>query len=499
MKPSPNSARPARFQANLNNWIKVILSLAILFMVNYLGYKYYYRTDVNQNRFYALSEKTVNVLKSLKEPVKITLYFSPNELGNPSRLRAEIEGLVKEYQYRGGSKIIVEKVDPALDMARAEELSKRLKFGGAENIVIFEYKDRNSFLREDQLADFDFPRSPMSQEQPVLKSFKGEAQFTSAIMSLVEGKAAKIYFLIGHGERDPEDMSSLGGAGKLATYIKRENMEVAKLNLGETPDVPDDAQALIIDGPRVGLSVPETQAITAYLEKKGKLILFQDPQTTSGLEPLLQKYGIRIENDLVVARARIMGNSKAEAVIATVTGTDFNPAQPITQSLAGYNIDISNARSLTLTPDPSGGPSQKTAYLLRTPQGYWGETDFNTNPPVFDSTKDIAGPLVVAALYDGGDTSADGVNVPGTKIVVVGASGIVTNRNLDSVGVDFTTNALNWMLKKEMAVGIGPKTPLEYALKVSPLQARTIVWMVWLILPGASLIVGILVWYSRRK
>lgn len=499
MKESDLSARPARFQANVNNWVKIALTIAIVAMVNYLGYKYYYRADVTQNRFYELSDKTVQVLKNLKEPVRITLYFAPSDV-NPSKLRTEIEGLVKEYQYKGGSKIIVERVDIALDPIRAEELSKRLKFGAAENLVIFEYKDRNRYLREDQLAEFEQPTmaSMQSQQAPTLKTFKGEAQFTSAIVALIEGKPSKVYFLQGHGERDCEDMSSLLGAGKLATYIKRDNTEVGRLNLAETMDVPDDAQALIIAGPRVPLSVPETQAIAAYLDRKGKVILLQDPQMTSGLEALAQKYGLRIENDIVVARARLMG-SKAEAVISTVTGTNFNANHPVTNSLVGYNLDLSNARSLTMLPDAGGGPNPKVTFLLKTPDGYWGETDFVVNPPVFDPTKDLAGPLILAAVYDGGDISADGVSVPGTKFMIVGASSFITNRNLDSVGVDFFANNLNWMLRKEMALGIGPKAPLEYALKVSPLQSSTITGLVWIVLPGLALAAGIMVWYSRRK
>lgn len=501
MKNLESSARLSRFQANIHNWVEVLFSLAILIMVNYLGYKYYYRADVSQNRFYDLSPKTVQVLKDLKEPVKITLCFAPNDQ-NPSKLRNEIEGLVKEYQYKGGNKIIVERVDMTLDPVRAEELMRKLKLGKAENVVIFEFKDRNRYLREDQLGEFDVQgMTALGGGEQVLKNFKGEAEFTSTIMGLIEGKPAKIYFLVGHGERDPDDMSSLLGAGKLATYAKRENVIVSRLNLAESIDVPDDAQAVVIVGPRVALSVPETQSIQAYLDKKGKIFLLQDPQTTSGLEALAQKYGIRIENNIVVARARVMG-AKTEAIISTVTGTDFNPKQPITQGLAGYNMDISGVRSLTLLPDAGGGPNPKVAYLLKTPQGYWGETDLatiTTATPVFDPLKDQVGPLVVAAVYDGGDITADGVSIPGTKFLVVGSSGFVTNRSLDNVGVDFFANGLNWMLKRDAAIGIGPKAPLEYALHVSPLQSRTITGMVWLLLPGLGLVTGIMVWYSRRK
>ena len=61
----PISARPARFQGNLNNWITVILGFAIFFMVNYLGYRYYERKDFSQSHYYDLSPKTLSLLGKL--------------------------------------------------------------------------------------------------------------------------------------------------------------------------------------------------------------------------------------------------------------------------------------------------------------------------------------------------------------------------------------------------------------------------------------------------
>jgi hypothetical protein len=105
----------------------------------------------------------------------------------------------------------------------------------------------------------------------------------------------------------------------------------------------------------------------------------------------------------------------------------------------------------------------------------------------------------LAALYDAGDIAGEKVNLPGTRLLVVGSSSFLTNGNLDGLGVDFLTNALNWMLKKEVAIGIAPKTPQEYPFKLTPLELRTISGFALIVAPGISLFLAGLVWFRRRK
>jgi ABC-type uncharacterized transport system len=504
-EPTPNEAkgkrrsigaRPDRYQANLTSVLGVLLATAIVVMVNYLSLRHYYRTDWSPTRLYTLTEKTRQVLGKLEEPLRVTTYFAPARL-NPSKIRREIEDLLKEYQVAAGGKIIVENIDPALHPDKALEMARKFNFGEDENLVIFEYKDRHRYLREAALAEFE-PEFMGKNKQPKMIAFKGEPQFTGAILGVIEGKPSRVYFLEGHQERSLADATGPSGIGKLAAYVKRDNIEVVPLNLATRSDVPEDADALAIVGPRESLNTVEVEAVAAYLANRGKVLLFQDAETTSGLESLTQKYGLKLDNDRTVAPG-VDVRSGRRGMTQIIAGTDFAD-HPAVKSLRGLNLLISQARSITLLPGPDGKPDRRLTALLKTPQGYWGETNLSDMGALdFDPATDLKGPLVVAALYDGGLLPGEGVSVTDARLMVMGSSYFLSNLDLSGVGVDFFTNTLNWMLQKDVAVGINPKFPAEYSLNVSPLQLRTINTLAMTLLPGAALCAGLFVWYSRRK
>ncbi len=77
------------------------------------------------------------------------------------------------------------------------------------NTVVFSSEGRKKYVTSDQLADYDYSGMQIGQA-PKLKGFKGEEQFTSAILGVVNPKVPKIYFSTGHGEHDPDGMDADG-------------------------------------------------------------------------------------------------------------------------------------------------------------------------------------------------------------------------------------------------------------------------------------------------
>jgi len=76
----------------------VVMSIAfllILGLLNYLGARHHQRWDVTAEKSFSLSEQTIQILKGLKEPVQVKLFFTPQAMG-----RAEAEDLIKEYAIR---------------------------------------------------------------------------------------------------------------------------------------------------------------------------------------------------------------------------------------------------------------------------------------------------------------------------------------------------------------------------------------------------------------
>src|SRR5262249_18546034 len=153
--------------------------------------------------------------------------------------------------------------------------------------------------------------------------------------------------------------------------------ELEALNLAQTLAVPGDADAVLLISPRTALPGPEVQALDDYLNKrKGKLVATIDPGIASGMDAELAKYGIRIDNDRLLARIRVMG---VERPIATVLVNQF-PNHPATASLSGYNLQLPDMRSLTLPVENTPEASRVSA-LLNAPKGYWGETNLTDKNP----------------------------------------------------------------------------------------------------------------------
>jgi ABC-type uncharacterized transport system involved in gliding motility auxiliary subunit len=361
MKTDTTSARSSRRSASFHSLVTLALFGLIVVAINIYGFKHYIHRDLSQSQFYTLSPKTVDVLKHLDSPVTVTTVFS-----STARNPEPIENLLKEYERVGGKNFTYQKIDPAYDITKAADLQKRLQFDGNENTVIFEYKDRHQFVNENELFDIN----PMTQQ---IGAFKGEQVFTAALVSLVEGKASKVYFTEGHGEHPLQDAETPAGYGLVGQLLKSENVQTANLNLASLGDVPTDAKAVVIAGPTIPFSPVEAQAIGRYLANNGKLFILVDPYVTLGLEDMLKSYGLQLDQDLVLYRAMTTTGQEVTVSIALIYQGGFS-TQPITAKFAQANLQmqINGARSITLLRDSKGQLNPKDQFLLQTDPNAWG-------------------------------------------------------------------------------------------------------------------------------
>jgi len=498
MKTDTPSARKSRRSASFQSLLNLGLAFLILLLINYLGFKHYKHFDLSQSQFYTLSPKTLDVLKGLDSPITVYTFLDDRAQAQSD----QITTLLKEYQRIGGKNISVEKIDPNFDPERANDLYKKLHFDANDHLVIFTYKDRSPrFVKQEDLYELN----PMTQQ---IGGFKGEQEFTSTIVSLVEGKVSRVYFTEGHGEHPVQDSTSPAGYGAVGESLKNDNVETANLNLAQKGDVPSDADAVVIAGPSIAFSSIEVQALDKYLADNGKLLVLLDPYVTSGLDDLLKKYGLRYDDDLVLYRAMTTTGEQMTVPLAAIYQGGFS-THPITAKFAQANVQllIQDARSISLLPDEKGQPNAKTQFLLQTDATSWGWVNKAGTTPTDpkqltnNKTTDIQGPLTVAVEYDGGSVTDATTQATGTatRIVAVGCSKFLENDTAESVGANFFTNGIDWLVKKNAILDISPKKPQEYGITLSPMQARTVGWTALFFIPGAALALGIFTWFSRRK
>ncbi len=499
-KTNARGAGTGRLEVGLNIVVQLILVIAALAMLNWLGNKYYARFDWSRGKNITLSPQTKALLGSLEKPVQAVVVFA-------AAGEAEEDALVllREYQLASKGKLTVEVVNPYENPVRAKELQAQYKFGGNENVVIFEYDGRHKFVNSGDLAEMeqmDQMAMMMNRRQPQMLAFKGEQVFTATLIELTETKQNKVYFVGGHGEYD-------GAARDLAgfrEFLTRQNLKNDTLKLADNDKIPDDASVLAILGPKFDFSERDLKLLSEFWEKNGRL--FVATGWTNGKTPNLAEWlaarGVRPQNDAVirvVSLGNLAGMQPLEAVIV-------GRASPITKDLDGVGTEMFGpTQSLSVDRNLEKAAQLHITELLAAPQGFWGETEYNpgdrTTVPMFDPKKDHAGPLTLGAAVERGGSNDPKVKLETSRMVVFGNGDFLSDKGLQigQASLDLALNSVNWLLNRENLINIPPRVKERQSLKLTDAQVSTIRWWVMVFIPLMIAVFGLyhLVWRAGKN
>jgi gliding motility-associatede transport system auxiliary component len=481
-----------RLQIGTNVLVQIIATVLIFGMVNYLAFNHFKRWDVSRNQKYTLSDKTKLVVKGLKKPVKMIVFFTSG-----SDVLSDLENLLKEYQYAAGKQVEIENIDVFRNLTRAREVAAKYKLGGNENVLVVDYDGRSKVLNAIDMADYDTMAAEMFSERPRIKAFKGEQVITSALIELTEPTQNKAYVLEGHGE--PELASD--ALGILKTYVERENIKLEKLNLLSEGKIHDDAKTLLLIGPKYDFTEREMKMLKDYWERKGRLLVALDPASpVPRLSAFLQELGITRNDDRLLMLVDLAPGLKG--IVSDPTAA-FLPGSPITGKLTDVATQfIGGTQSLVIDQKSAPARGLRLQKLVESAKGFWGETDYRNKDNVsFDPNKDHAGPLTIAVSVEKGAPADQRIKVDSSRMVVVGNSAFVTSDALREVGqnVDFAINALDWLLAREELIGIAPKEATTFSLNLTDRQLNNISLITCGGIPLLVAAIGFAVWWQRRR
>ena len=439
--------------------------IGLLVVGNWYANRHSPQWDLTAVGRYTLSDQTTRILKGLDREVKITA-FLPTE--DDPFVRGT-KNLLRRYAMETG-RVTLEFVDPERNPGRARQLNIT-----GTTIAIFEAGDR----REETTG-------------------YTEQDFTSALLKLTRTERKKVYVIQGHQERDP-DSAQPGGYSQVIDSLKRENYEVAKLNLLAPDGVPANAAAVVLAGPRSPLLEPERQVLQAYVDRGGSLFVLGDPQSDLGVREILDKWQIQLNNDVVIDPAQYYRD----------------PLVPVPQPVVGHRISSSLTTMLlpysrSVTIKQGAGSEFVIAPLLRSTDRAWGETDLTPGAQAQPNPgEDVIGPLNYAVAVNkapGAPTfSPNATPVPaGTetkgRIVVIGNSEFATNAyaGVAPGNRDFFVNSINWLAEDEDLISIRA-VPNEAPPIVLTNQAQgLLLYVTVLFIPLTVLLTGAAVWWQRR-
>jgi len=471
------AARTAGRQAlRASSLLAIALGAALTFLAVALAYRVNLTWEVPVGRVRVVSDRTRDVLADTQGTIRIACFMDRRHpMFRPvSRL---LQGLRRTSRSVAGAEIVVEYVDPRWDLTRAGQLAA---WGVPESALLFERQRRRIVVPLDEMLT---PRSPL-QNQELQRSggrgtglgvFRGESVCSAAIARLsLPHERSLVYWLQGHGEARFDDYDELRGFSDIARELKRDGFELRGLALPGLGQMPDDGHVLVIAGARQALAVEEVRLIDAYLQRGGRLLYLAMPRVKTGLEPVLERWGIRL-TPFIAASPRTLSGAE---VVVTVFADHV-----VTRNLNNASVVFGLASCLEAVTDPAvtaGADRPQVTLLAQTEADGWGEAHPEVFPRNFDAQSELRGPVAVAAVSERGGNVAKDVAFKPTRLCVIGETDFVMNAILATranANRDLFMNAVSWLAGID--VGTAPSLGGDATLVTGFSRRQWVAFMVW--------------------
>jgi hypothetical protein len=462
-------------------------------MANYISRDFFLRFHMSTRTKIELSPRTVGLLRSLTNQVKVTLYYDAED---DESLYSTVADLLSEYRLVN-PRITVQTVDFKRDPGLAQKVKAKYNLSAPtdKNLVIFDCEGKVKTVDGNGLANYVVEqvanqapdaKGPMFRRKPA--AFLGEIAFTAALLDVTSLKPLKAYFLQGHGEHQFDSGDQVTGYLRFVSLLQQNCIKSEPLSLLGTNAVPPDCNLLVIPGPRDVIPETELDKIEQYLNQGGRLLAlfsFGSVRKDTGLERILAKWGVDVGHNVVTDPDNTM---KGTDVIVSNFG---DGKHPVVNSLLQSALHLSLPRSvgqLKLQAEAADAPRVEEIAFSGPRATVAG--GLVRKPPF---------PLMVAV--EKGAIKGVITERGSTRMIVGGDSLFLGNLQIESAANrDFVGNVVNWLLERtQLLAGLGPRPIIQYQVVITQSQLHQAQWVLLAGLPGSVLLLGGLVWLRRRK
>ncbi len=462
------SGRQGRYGANIA--VMTVAFFVVVILVNFLLFRSPTRVDVTATRVFTLAPQTVNVLENLAGPVRANAFFVPAD-----EAREQAEDLLNEFSRRTNN-FQYRFIDPELNRALA------VQYDVTEYPAIV-FEDRGTESRQ-TVSEFN------------------EQSFVTGVLVVTGVSQKRVMFLTGHKEPGQTRDFISGevqeeGLDYAIEGMQRDNYRVDPLNLSQLGSVPDIAVLLIV-GPRQDLTETEKAALTAYLERGGRVIALLDPNPPQSFVDLLEPWGATVAEHGI---ADAISNVAGEALTPLVQSANGQFLSVLDLGITD-RLDVvffPEAAAVAATLPPAEMPPHVTfSALARTTPASWMET--NPEEVEFQQGIETLGPFTVVGLLQArGAVDQPNIAAPSTKVIIFGDSDFARNKFFFSNdNADFLLNSVNWMADDFQLIAVRPKLFPFRELVVNTRERDFIKWSSWLVPPSVMILAGAYVWWRRR-
>lgn len=294
-------------------YLQIIIVAAILILVNFLSYKFFFRADLTQDKQYTISKVSKDTVSKLDDILTVKVFFSKKLPSNLIFLNQYVHDILSEYQAYANKNFQVKYIDPADD----EQVASEVQTLGIPKVQM-NVLEKDKFQAQEGYLGIGVFYGDNNEVLPVVQTTDSlEYDLTAAIKKVTKKEIVTIGFLTGHQEHGISGSSGGSTADTTNDYTSIATA-LEKLYDVQTVDVSsgqkiENIKTLIVAGPKTKISDREKFEIDQFIMGGGQVIFLVDGATVSqqlqatandpGIYDLLENYGVKVNQDLVIDRS----------------------------------------------------------------------------------------------------------------------------------------------------------------------------------------------------
>ncbi|MCR4838085.1 MAG: Gldg family protein [Eubacterium sp.] len=433
--------------------------------------------DVTMREFHLLTDQTKKFLAELKRDITIHVYQKESE--------ADINTVKLLKNYEAYEHVTVEYVDPALSPRFPMNYTAN---GFSEGSLVVTSDTAFRVINAESI--YTYTDAGMAEYGAAPDGFDLEGLLSSAIDYVTTERIPMVYEISGHGE--------LLLSGEFESALSRENVKLQEISLLTAGYVPKDADCVLILAPREDYSEAEIGALRDYLEGGGHLyVMLQWTETEqTRLHGLLSEYGIEVENGIVSESDADLYFQEPYYLIPEILPTT------VTEEYAG-NMALSAMSVGLRSEDPAVETILKTttsAFLKRNP-----EKAESSAKEEGDETGEFL--LGVFRKWTVDLTPANAAEGTGTvtrsaQLTVFGSPYMTqdaVDQYVSGMNRKLFINIMDHMVTRPALIYVPAKSYSVQYVTVPNSDALFFGVILSGVIPGILLMVGVSVWFLRRR
>ncbi len=451
-------SRKTRLLLQLQKLIFIVLLLITVGLLGWLSNKHATQFDWTSNKRNSLSQSSIDLLHTLKQPVVVSVYVQDDET-----VHAAVEEILRRYQ-REKKDFEFHLINPDIDFESAQQ-------DGVERYgqIIIKYNNN-----KENIASLS------------------EQTISSALLRLSRANDRRVVFLKGHGERSisNDDNTSYN---KLVTELTAKGFSIEAQNL-LLSSLPANTAVLVLAAPNRELLEGEIAHIKTYINDGGNLLWMMDPGDMQGTEELASLLGIKFLPGIIVDNNTNLRNTLRIQHPAMIPVLDY-VSHPITENIQ-YNTLFPISQGIEQVDKQFNG-----SVIAQSLAESWAETSAVSDDIAYEPDNgDTKGPVSIVMALE--RIIADD-NSPGKatqRIIVTGDSDFMANSYI-GVGANLALglNMFNWLAGDDDLIAIEPRNAPDTQLQLDDTEVLLIGIGYFIVLPAGLILAGVVIWLRRRK